>query len=369
LLQKAVEDDSYTFTTFCGGDRKVSLICYNGKIVIPPVLQKRITEWYHLQLGHPGETRTEQTIKQHFWWNKLRESVHDVCKKCHTCQVAKKSQIKYGHLPPKEAEYVPWETLCVDLIGPYQIRQNKNNKKKTLTLWCVTMIDPATGWIEIKEIPTKTADVVANLVEQTWLTRYPKPDKLIHDQGGEFKAEFAEMICKDYGIKRHPISTRNPQANAILERVHQTIGNILRTYIYHQADLEEDDPWSGILAATMFAIRATYHTTLQATPMQLVFGRDAFLNTMFEANWQYIKERKQKLIKLNNEWENAKRKPYTYHVNDKILLQNRMDTKFGETAYTGPYQIVRVNDNGTVQICKGAVIETVNIRLIKPYAE
>ena len=56
----------------------------------------------------------------------------------------------------------------------------------------------------------------------------------------------------------------------------------------------------------MFATRATYHTTLQATPAQLVFGRDAILNTQFEANWKYIKERKQKLIEQNNECKNKK---------------------------------------------------------------
>jgi hypothetical protein len=33
------------------------------------------------------------------------------------------------------------------------------------------------------------------------------------------------------------------------------------------------------------AIRSTYHTTLQATPCQLVFGRDMIHNIAFRANW------------------------------------------------------------------------------------
>jgi len=53
----------------------------------------------------------------------------------------------------------------------------------------------------------------------------------------------------------------------------------------------------GILGAAIFALRATYHTTLQATPCQLIFGRDAMLNVKFEeANWQLIKQRKQNRI-------------------------------------------------------------------------
>jgi len=65
--------------------------------------------------------------------------------------------------------------------------------------------------------------------------------------------------------------------------------------------------WSGLLAAMMFAIRTTVHTTTQHTPMQLVFGCDAFLNIARAANWRYIKERKQRLIKINNKRENQKR--------------------------------------------------------------
>jgi hypothetical protein len=82
--------------------------------------------------------------------------------------------------------------------------------------------------------------------------------------------DFAKMAKTDYGIKRKPITTRNPQVNAIIEHVHQTIGNILRTFCVNEVD--EDDPWSGILAATSFAVQSTYHTTLQATPAQLVLG-------------------------------------------------------------------------------------------------
>jgi hypothetical protein len=64
------------------------------------------------------------------------------------------------------------------------------------------MIDPATGWFEIHEIPTKSADVVANVVlEQAWLSRYPCPSKLIFDCGSKFKAEVVKMVKNDYSCK------------------------------------------------------------------------------------------------------------------------------------------------------------------------
>jgi hypothetical protein len=118
----------------------------------------------------------------------------------------------------------------------------------------------------------------------------------------------------------------------------------------------------------MFAVRATYHTTLQATPAQLVFGRDAIFNTKFEANWNLIRTHKQKMIKKNNERENTKRIPHEYKAKDMVLCVGKPTlSKFGSNPWEGPYEIVKVNNNGTVRLRKGVVIETMNIRQIKPY--
>ena len=119
----------------------------------------------------------------------------------------------------------------------------------------------------------------------------------------------------------------------------------------------------------MFAVRTTYHTTLQATPSQLVFGRDAILNTQFEANWNFIREQEQRLIQKNNQAENAKRIPHIYHVGDKVLFREIEKAKYGSNPWSGPYIIQQVRDNGSVILQKGVVIEPVNIRLIKPYKE
>ena len=132
--------------------------------------------------------------------------------------------------------------------------------------------------------------------------------------------EFAMMVKNDYGVKKKPITTRNPQANSIIERIHQTIGNIIRTIQVNESEvINEKDPWLGILAATMFAVRATYHTTNQATPSQLVFGHDAIMNTKFVVDWKYICHWKQQLIQQNNCRENAKRIPHDYRIGDQVL--------------------------------------------------
>jgi hypothetical protein len=102
-----------------------------------------------------------------------------------------------------------------------------------------------------------------------------------------------------YGIKRKPITTRNPQANAIIECVqHQTIGNVFQKFDLNEVD--EDDPWTGMLAATSFTAQA-----IQATPAQeLMFGHDAILNIKHVTDWEHVHQRKQEIIRKNNRKEN-----------------------------------------------------------------
>ena len=71
-----------------------------------------------------------------------------------------------------------------------------------------------------------SSDRIAKLVNKTWLCRYPRCQTLIYDNGSEFKLHF-ECLCDSYGIKRKPTTVKNLQVNAVLERVHQVLGQML----------------------------------------------------------------------------------------------------------------------------------------------
>ena len=74
------------------------------------------------------------------------------------------------------------------------------------------------------------------------------------------------MMTNDYGIPCNSISVRNPQANTIVERVYQTIGNDILTSTIQQMDLDNENPWEGILSSSMFAIQSTVYSTIHHTP-------------------------------------------------------------------------------------------------------
>ena len=149
--------------------------------------------------------------------------------------------------------------------------------------------------------------------------------------------------------------------------MHQMLRNLIRSFeLQDNPYLDSDDPWSGILAAALFAMCSMYHTTLRMMPGQLVFGRDMILNTQYLADWTAIKAHKQQLIHKNNIIKNSKRIPHQYKVGDMVMLENHLANKY-EQPYKGPYLVMQVNTNGTVHLKIGAVTDTVNIRHIHPY--
>jgi hypothetical protein len=174
--------------------------------------------------------------------------------------VNKRQSLKYGHVPSKLVITTPWRALCVDLVGPYTL---KGKDGLSIDFMCLTMIDPATSWFKIVELPTvrvtvpkggkvkkatcldytknaeifdKTSAQISNLVYKCWFSRYPCSRYMMYDNGSVFKLHF-HALYRTYGIKHKPTIIKNPQGNAILEHIHAVFTNMLCTAKFDMAKL------------------------------------------------------------------------------------------------------------------------------------
>jgi Integrase zinc binding domain len=169
---------------------RIVLVVHNNKIVVPTSLQKRLIQWYHNNLLHPGIRRTIKTIQQNFWWQNMTKHIEDFILKCPTCQHKKKSTKKYDLLPTKTHNPQPCHTVCVDLADPWSFPSDNN-----ISLLLFTMMDPDTAFIEMQAIPNKRSSFIAETFDRIWLCRYPRPTACIFDAGTEFTGfEFQEML-------------------------------------------------------------------------------------------------------------------------------------------------------------------------------
>jgi hypothetical protein len=132
---------------------------------------------------------------------------------------------------------------------------------------------------------------------------------------------FKELV-NNYGIKKNISTPFNPKYNGIIERVHLTLYDELRTAEVDGRELDEKDPWGPCLSSDVYVIHSTFHTTLKATPGQLVFGRYMVLSITFVADWGAIVQQRQKEMAGNNRRENASRIRYSSR-NQVIVLENQ----------------------------------------------
>jgi hypothetical protein len=99
---------------------------------------------------------------------------------------------------------------------------------------------------------------------------------------------------------------KNPQANGILERIHQVLGQMLRTAELYMANSVTPDDVNVFLDNVAWAICSTYHRVLKASPGASIFGQDMLFDIPFVADWHKIGEQRQLLTNRGNQQENAK---------------------------------------------------------------
>ena len=192
----------------------------------------------------------------------------------------------------------------------------------------------------------------------------------MHDKGREFIGSEFQWLLNMFSIKDVQSTAKNPQSNLICERMHQTVGNVLRTYLYSnppQNMTQAKDIIDQALATAMHAMRTTIATTLGSTPGALAFSRDMFLNIPLIADWQAIAARREQHINDNLRRANQKRRQYDYTAGQKILKKVHNPTKLGVRT-SGPYTIQHVHVNGTITIqLRQGISERINIRRVIPY--
>ncbi len=170
----------------------------------------------------------------------------------------------------------------------------------------LTMIDPATSWFKIVELPTitkltvpnmgkgekvtctyynkvtetfdKSSAQISNLVYKTWFSRHPCCWYIIYNNGSEFKLHF-RALCNTYGIKHKATSVKNQQGNAILEHIHAVFTNMLRTAELNMAESMKASDIEVFLSDAAWVIHST-HSTKSLTRCSNIWTRHALWHSV-----------------------------------------------------------------------------------------
>ena len=216
---------------------------------------------------------------------------------------------------------------------------------------------------------TKTAAEAWHLFRCTWLSRYPRPLRCVHDNGPEFNGHDFQFPLLDFGIRGVPISSNAPTANSIIESIHKSMGQVVRTMValkppQNKQEAERLVEWA--LATAMHASRCASTGALQHhSPGSLVFHRDMHLDMPLLADLRSIVAARQAQIDKRLLRANASRRRYDFKVGDHVYVTLSPKSKAQLTA-DGPHPIVRVHTNNAVTIQRGPVVqERLSIRWLR----
>ena len=230
---------------------------------VPSHLRELVMQGYH-DFGHPGISRSYDTIKKHYYWPKLFKDLNTFVGKCVPCQMVNMRAIKAPLKEPEIPKY-PFAHISVDIQGPMHPPTLSGNK------YLICFVCELTSWPEIFPSPDMSMETILTLFYEHILCRYGAVLRITSDNGTQFGPKFTETM-KQLNIDHVKTSTYHPQANGKNERSHATLNSILTKLV-----LENSTNWDLGLNIALAGMRFNVTESTKHSPYFMVFGRDAIL--------------------------------------------------------------------------------------------
>jgi len=145
----------------------------------------------------------------------MKQMVEEVCHNCGACH---QGHATFHHEQPM-LQPLPIMGLFyrwgVDLAGPFPVT-SRNNK------YLMIAVEHYSKYAVVVPIPIKSSQVVAHAFLQHVISHFGASAEVVTDRGGEFKAEFDDLLTKCL-IDHRITSAEHPQADGLAERAVQTI--------------------------------------------------------------------------------------------------------------------------------------------------
>ncbi|XP_073721213.1 uncharacterized protein [Misgurnus anguillicaudatus] len=360
------------------------------QVVVPAVYRSDILYLAHDHClsGHLGVKKTLDRVLRHFFWPGVKTDVAQHCRSCHVCQVVGKPNqlIPTAPLYPIPAIGEPFEHVLIDCVGP--LPRTKSGNQFLLTIMCA-----ATRFPEAVPLRRITAPAISKALIK-FFTLFGLPKVVQSDQGSNFVSRLFSQVLKQLSIQHNISSAYHPESQGALERFHQTLKTMLKTYC---KEFERD--WDEGIPLLLFAVREVAQESLGFSPAELVFGHtvrgplkllkerwlavehSAPMNLLdYVSNFNSRLSRACELAKENLKtaqtkmklWYDRKAKERVFSSGDQVLVLLPIVGSALEAKYSGPYVIDRkVGEfNYLVQTPdRKRKTRLCHVNLLKPYVD
>lgn len=230
------------------------------QVVLPKSFRPEVLRLAHEipMAGHLGIRKTKAKVLCHFYWPSLHKDVVSFCRSRHACQIVGKpnQNIPRAPLSPVPVTDEPFSRVLTDCVGP--LPKTKKGNQYLLTIMDLTTRFPEA--VPLRDIKAKP--ILDALI--AFFSRFGLPKQIQSDRGSNFVSNvFQEVMC-ELGIEQITSSAYHPQSQGAIERYHQTLKVVMKTYaVQHPGD------WDIALPLLLFALRDSVNDSTGYTPFEL----------------------------------------------------------------------------------------------------
>ncbi|UYV77694.1 hypothetical protein LAZ67_15001963 [Cordylochernes scorpioides] len=230
------------------------------KIIIPETLQHTLMNKVHQEYNHPGISQMTRIITAQYYWKGISKSIEKFVKSCHTCQIIKRPKGKpygaLGQIPPPQQ---PFDLISIDTIAGF----SKYGHSKT---YLHVIVDHLTRYAWT--FPSKSTSTLTYIQTLKTVLQQGSPKRLLSDRAPAFTSEKFRKFLITHGIQPLLITSNNPQANGLIERLNTTITGKLRL-----AYLENPKAsWTQLVKRVTQTYNNTPHSVTSFPPTYLMFN-------------------------------------------------------------------------------------------------
>lgn len=357
------------------------------QVVLPKTLRKAVVQEYHDKANHFAFQKTYLNIRKHYYWPKMAKEIQEYCKGCITCATTKKHHTAIRPLlKPIDIARGPFDVISLDFMGPFRPKSRQGNSYIMVSTCLFSK------YVDCVALPEISAMTTAKALVEKIFYQHGAPRCILSDRGSQFTSKLFKHLLNILKIEQRLTTAWHPQCNGQTERANKTLCQIIRGYIN-----DKHDNWEDLLEPIKFAYVNSVNTSTNFSPYFLTHGRDPVLlidqimnavNAKILTPQDYVSKTMENLNRAYNmvranlvqerrhqkEQYDKRAKEMKYCIGDKVLLDLRGvvpqdKCKKFLPKYEGPYRVLKVYENGTVEITAEGVTKHVNMKRIIPLYE